>query len=104
MHCAHDVKKLLMHPPATLKKLPRLKLIRSASLIGNLFLSPIQLVSFAKSQTTPTIIHNGKCYPPSYDMLDFCAQGGQIGRQQLGHIRMWHVAMRCQPTCIVCIL
>ena len=46
-----------------------------------------------KSQTTPTILHNEECYPPSYDILDCCARGGQI--------RMWHVAVRWRPTYIV---
>ena len=51
---------------------------------------------FRKSQTTPTILHNQECYPPSYDTLEFCAPSGQSGRQ--------HVVVRCRPICIVGIL
>ena len=38
-----------------------------------------------KNQTTPTILHNEKCYPPGYDMLDFCAQVGKLGAGNLAN-------------------
>ena len=62
------------------------------------------LVTFAKSQTTPIILDNEECHPPSYDMLDFCARGVHIRTWQLRQIKKLHVAVRCQPTCIVGIL
>ena len=46
-----------------------------------------------KIQTTPTILHNEECYPPSNDTLDFCAKGGQIQRQ--------HVVVKYWPTCVM---
>ena len=45
------------------------------------------LVTFAKSLSTLTMLHNEEWYPLSYETLDFCAQGGKIRRQQLVQIR-----------------
>ena len=41
---------------------------------------------------------NKEFYQLSYDMLDFCARGGQIRRQQLGKIRRQHVDVRSVMT------
>ena len=50
----------------------------------------------SQSSTTPTILHNDECCPPSYGTVGFCVPGGQI--------RGRHMAVRCQPTYIVGIL
>ena len=31
-----------------------------------------------KHLTTPTILHDEECYPPSYDTLNFCGRGTKI--------------------------
>jgi hypothetical protein len=60
-------------------------------------LNDIWVSHLRKSQTTPTILHNEECYPSSYDMLGFCARGGQIRMWRLGQIGRWHVVVRHQP-------
>ena len=39
----------------------------------------IQVSHLCKNQTTPTILHNQECYPPSNDTLDFCGLDGKLG-------------------------